>query len=240
MTKNATFPSVLNKKTSNQAKRDPVKQRNKDHLGAEPLADDLALWQEVSQGITPLESRDRFAFGRPLPAPVSGSRSLQKQPPAQPHAQPHAPILKPVQRSQSAPCKTSLKTMDHRKAERFRKGLLPLEAVLDLHGMTQPQAHAALDRYIADCFARGLRAVLVITGKGNTGEGVLKARVPDWLHMSPNSDWVLAFTPARLHHGGTGALYVLLRRDREQNRGGRIQQRPRVTHKPQNRKRCGG
>ena len=130
--------------------------------------------------------------------------------------------------------------MDHRKAERFRKGLLPLEAVLDLHGMTQPQAHAALDRYIADCAARGLRVVLVITGKGNAGEGVLKARVPDWLHMPPNSERVLAFTPARPHHGGAGALYVLLRRDREQKRDKSTQQKPRAVCKPQSRKRRGG
>ena len=217
-----------------------VKQSNKDHPGAELSADDLALWQEVSQGMTPLENRDRFAFSRPLPAPVSGPGRLQKQTPVQPRTHLRAPGLKSVQRLQSESCKTNLKTMHHRKAERFRKGLLPLESVLDLHGLTQPQAHAALDLYIADCFARGLRAVLVITGKGNAGEGVLKARVPDWLHMSPNSDRVLALTPARPRHGGTGALYVLLRRDREQNRDNSAHQKPCARRQLHSRKRCGG
>ncbi|MEP4378072.1 MAG: Smr/MutS family protein [Alphaproteobacteria bacterium] len=111
--------------------------------------------------------------------------------------------------------------MDRRTAERFRRGKLPIEARLDLHGHYQDAAHDALAGFITECAARGRRCVLVITGRGSReGSGVLRERLPQWLNQPPCRAHVLAFTPARPQHGRDGAFYVLLRRKRGDRRGG--------------------
>jgi DNA-nicking Smr family endonuclease len=105
--------------------------------------------------------------------------------------------------------------LDRRSAERLRRGQLRVEARLDLHGMTQDEAHRALDGFLARAQDQGKRCVLVITGKGG-GErgGVLRAAVPRWLGEAPNRGRVLATAPAQPKDGGAGALYLLLRRQR--------------------------
>jgi len=114
--------------------------------------------------------------------------------------------------------------LDKRTAERLRRGQLAIEARLDLHGMTQDEAHGALFSFLARSEAQGLRCLLVITGKGVRrsdghdfrGEaiGVLKHAVPRWLGEAGQRRRILALAPAQPKHGGSGALYVLLRRQR--------------------------
>jgi DNA-nicking Smr family endonuclease len=106
--------------------------------------------------------------------------------------------------------------LDRRTAERLRRGALAIEARLDLHGMTQEEAHRALDAFLARAAQAGKRSVLVITGKGgrSSGDGVLRAAVPRWLNEAPNRGRLLAFAPAQPQHGGAGALYLLLKRRR--------------------------
>ncbi|MBI3709742.1 MAG: Smr/MutS family protein [Proteobacteria bacterium] len=104
--------------------------------------------------------------------------------------------------------------IDRRTAERLRKGVIPIERRLDLHGLTEPAAHAALDRFVRGSWHDGLRMLLIITGKGR-GEGVLRSGVPRWLAAGEHAARVLRVSPARPQHGGSGALYVLLRRQRE-------------------------
>lgn len=104
--------------------------------------------------------------------------------------------------------------VNRRILTRLRRGELPVEARLDLHGLTQDTAYRALVSFIADCAADGARLVLVITGKGRSGAGVLRAAAPQWLAESPSRARILAVTPAAPKHGGSGALYVLLRRSR--------------------------
>jgi DNA-nicking Smr family endonuclease len=87
--------------------------------------------------------------------------------------------------------------------------------------MTLADAHPALIRFIADAHARGLRLVLVITGKGKLREeyapmpsrlGVLRHQVPHWLNSGALRPLVLQVTEAHRTHGGSGAYYVYLRR----------------------------
>ncbi len=111
--------------------------------------------------------------------------------------------------------------LDRRSADRLRRGMRPIEARLDLHGMTQEAAHRALSRFILAGVADRLRTVLVITGKGarvdpsdGSGRGVLRRAVPLWLEEPALAAHILATAPARPQHGGDGALYVLLRRNR--------------------------
>ena len=88
---------------------------------------------------------------------------------------------------------------------------------MDLHGMTQDQAHRALNAFIDASSHAGRRCVLVITGKGGRGDGsvgVLREQVPRWLNQAPLRPLVLAFSYATPKDGGEGALYVLLKRKR--------------------------
>ena len=106
--------------------------------------------------------------------------------------------------------------LDRKTAEKLRKGQIPIEARLDLHGMSQSQAHAALNEKLKRSYERGHRCILVITGKGRSpgSEGVLKRRTAEWLASAPLSAIVLRFVSAQAKDGGDGALYVLLRRKR--------------------------
>ncbi|ODT87769.1 Smr/MutS family protein [Phenylobacterium sp. SCN 70-31] len=83
---------------------------------------------------------------------------------------------------------------------------------LDLHGLTQERARAVLDDFLKRAQADGVRAVLIITGKGVQGDGVLRRRVPDWLGAPHLSHVVAGISEAHRRHGGAGALYVALKR----------------------------
>jgi DNA-nicking Smr family endonuclease len=105
--------------------------------------------------------------------------------------------------------------IDRRQALRLKRGQLPIEARLDLHGMTQAEAHRALASFVARNHAAGKRVLLVVTGKGTReGTGVLRAAVPRWLAEPALRERVLATASATPRDGGGGALYVLLRRAR--------------------------
>jgi DNA-nicking Smr family endonuclease len=105
--------------------------------------------------------------------------------------------------------------VDRRLADRLRRGRLPIQSTLDLHGLTQSEAHAAVQGFVARAAERGLRTVLIVTGKGRRdGAGVLKSALPRWLNEAPLRPFVLALAEARPEHGGAGALYVLLKRRR--------------------------
>ncbi len=109
--------------------------------------------------------------------------------------------------------------MDAKTHARMVRGKLAPEARLDLHGMTLAEAHPELIRFILNAHDGGLRLVLVITGKGKmTHEpvprpiGALRHQVPHWLRLPPLSQVVQQVAEANLKHGGSGAIYVYLRR----------------------------
>jgi DNA-nicking Smr family endonuclease len=105
-----------------------------------------------------------------------------------------------------------------RKLKReLARGRGPIDASLDLHGLTQVEAFSALRGFLAAAQARGDRLVIVVTGKGKAFSdepGVLKRLTPLWLRAPELRALVLGFEEAQRHHGGTGALYVRLRRRR--------------------------
>ena len=105
--------------------------------------------------------------------------------------------------------------IDRRSNERLHRGRMPIEGRLDLHGMTQAAAAERLAGFIERAEAAGKRCLLVITGKGLASGGILRDQVPRWLNLPPNRGRVLAFDYARPQHGGSGALYVLLKRRRQ-------------------------
>ena len=116
-------------------------------------------------------------------------------------------------------------SMDKKAFKKLSRGKLTPEARLDLHGMTLAQAQPALTRFVMTSQAKGMRLVLVITGKGKSGgdefgpipyrKGVLKDQVPRWLASAPLKPIVLQVAQAHGSHGGAGAYYVYLRKARK-------------------------
>ncbi|MCK6417889.1 MAG: Smr/MutS family protein [Alphaproteobacteria bacterium] len=105
--------------------------------------------------------------------------------------------------------------VDRRTAQKLKRGQMAIDARLDLHGLTQAQAHERLRQFILHAYRAGHRCVLVITGKGGIeGKGVLRRMVPQWLEEAPLAKTVLSVTAARPKDGGEGALYVYVRRRR--------------------------
>jgi len=101
------------------------------------------------------------------------------------------------------------------RRRRLARGLEPFAARIDLHGYGQDAARATLTRFLLRSAEEGWRAVLVITGKGAGGDGVLRRRVPDWLAEPPLRQHIAGVSEAHRRHGGEGALYVALRRQRD-------------------------
>ncbi|MDE0718757.1 MAG: Smr/MutS family protein, partial [Rhodospirillaceae bacterium] len=111
--------------------------------------------------------------------------------------------------------------VDKRTATRFRRGLMPIDARLDLHGHSQKSGRAALAGFLRAHRAAGRRCVLVVTGKGLKDDwsvGALRQALPGWLNAPDLRRLILAYCHAQPHHGGSGAVYILLRRER--GRGG--------------------
>ena len=105
--------------------------------------------------------------------------------------------------------------MDRRTKQRLTRGVTEIGGRLDLHGLTQAEAHGALARFLHNAQARDVKIVLVITGKGGgEGHGVLKRQVPLWLEGPELRSLVVGFEAAGIGHGGAGALYVRVRRGR--------------------------
>ena len=166
--------------------------------------EDFEVWRRMTQSVRPLP-------GRPapprLPEPVA-EREPEEPPPSSPGGAAAA--------ARSVPAAGGI---DKRTARRIRRGALPIDARIDLHGLTREEACRRLTRFIAESQAAGRRLVLVVTGKGRRAEdgmaaGVIRREAPLWLARPPNAARVLDTAPAQPRHGGDGALYVYLRKPR--------------------------
>jgi len=127
----------------------------------------------------------------------------------------HTPALsrKPERPVAPASARRDLPSPQDRGSEkRVRRGKLEIGASLDLHGHNQITGEAALARFLHAAQARGDRTVIVITGVGRAGGGVLKRRLPEWLAAPDLREIVSGFAQAHRTHGGEGAFYVFLRR----------------------------
>jgi DNA-nicking Smr family endonuclease len=163
--------------------------------------DDQRAWEEEMRGVRPAPPMR----GR-IPPPRRGRRSAAAEaPPADAGA--------PFDRDDGA--LTGRATdLDQRTLRALRAGRIRPEGRLDLHGMTRDEARAAVTGFVGGASQRGLRCVLLVTGRGtpSAGTGVLRRSVPDWLTQEPLVAAVRAWSPATGRDGGEGAFYVLLRR----------------------------
>lgn len=147
---------------------------------------------------------------------VRPSRASRKSPPPPEPADPdaaaaHLPLDALVTR-RTRPPEAPPEGIEPNRKRRIARAREPIAARLDLHHMDQVRARAALHAFILGAHEDGARAVLVITGKGALGDGVLRRRVPEWLAEAPVRAVVAGLSPAERHHGGEGALYVALKR----------------------------
>ncbi|MGD9616647.1 MAG: Smr/MutS family protein [Alphaproteobacteria bacterium] len=173
-------------------------------------SDDIGLWRRAMRDVIPLRGRAVPPDKNDEP-PVAPSLP-DRLPPARIDAgagkMPAVRVRPPV----TLPPLNHFAGLDRASAERLRRGRYPIEARLDLHGMTQTEAHRALTGFVSGSRAIGRRVVLVITGHGRISGGILKTAAPRWLNEPDLRRHVLAIAPAQPRDGGSGALYLLLRK----------------------------
>jgi DNA-nicking Smr family endonuclease len=172
--------------------------------GAKPPVDDASLFRQAMRDVEPLRRKPRAAAAaKKKPTPASAPASVRAAPP---------PPLPPPPSPPPAPPRSS-GGVDRRTSVRLRRGQIRPEAKLDLHGMTQIEAHGALASFIRGARAAGTRCILVVTGKGSMATGgVLRREVPRWLDDPGVRGAILGIAEAHAKDGGAGALYVLLRK----------------------------
>lgn len=163
--------------------------------------EDAQLWRAVTADVIPLGQRHRPVepADPPKRAPQRREFSLRQIPQTQQLSK------EPELQHGHAP------GVDRRTAVRLQRGQMRIEGRLDLHGHTQDIAHRQLNAFIENAYTQGSRAVLVITGKG---QGVLQNAVPKWLNQAPLRRMILSFNYAQPKDGGSGALYILIRKKR--------------------------
>jgi DNA-nicking Smr family endonuclease len=176
--------------------------------------DERRLWAGATRSVRPLQPGEARTEGADAPdvgerlAAIPAGKPLGSSRPAR-AAPPAAPALAPLGR---------------RDKQRLARGHSPIDARIDLHGMTQAEAHGALLRFLQRAQAEGATFALVITGTGARGldgergghgaRGVLRRQVPLWLELPEFRRVVVGFEPAHVGHGGEGAFYVRIRRAR--------------------------
>ncbi|TGD97495.1 DNA mismatch repair protein MutS [Methylobacterium nonmethylotrophicum] len=203
-------------------------------------SEESRLWAEISRLITPLR-------GRPSPPPPEPAPTAPEAQPARPGprkvasaktvpvktvsaktvgtkmagtklAAATAPAAVAPKTPPPAPALPPLAPLERRVRTGLRRGSRSVDAVIDLHGLRQAEAHATLVGFLHRSRAAGHTVVLVVTGKGGSGDdpyaerGVLRRSVPHWLRLPELRALVLGFEEAAHHHGGGGALYIRLRR----------------------------
>ncbi|WP_417667924.1 Smr/MutS family protein [Roseibium sp.] len=195
--------------------------RKKSQLSRE----DRELWAKVTKTLTPLHPErasqpeaDDFETlfeGEAPPDKRKKETATAMRAPSGPKPAAYTPPKPPP-----------LHQLEHRYRKKVVRGVKPIDARIDLHGMTQHQAHERLRGFLYQAQASGHKIVLVITGKGGRGKdrdfrhdhwddmGVLRRAVPQWLAMPDMRSVVIGYEEAHVTHGGSGALYVRIRRRR--------------------------
>jgi DNA-nicking Smr family endonuclease len=191
---------------------DPLRRRRPRRLSEA----ERTLWSEVVRDVAPLQRAKASA--------VNGAVEAATETPAEPVKsvrKAKSEVQRPSSPPAAAPAAPPLAPLGRRMRQRIARGSHAIGGRLDLHGMTQREAHDALLRFLRTGQDRGVTLVLVITGKGKAGtdgageRGVLKRQVPQWLRLPAFRELIVSFEPAHVTHGGEGALYVRLRRPRE-------------------------
>lgn len=193
-----------------------------------------ALWAKVAESVTPLAARPAESASNPAAATGSAKPhpSDHDSDPAPARRKPPPPAKRPKKAPATAPStpppvlapppRPPLAALEHKLRRRLARGVRAIDARIDLHGLRQDEAQRRLAAFLAMAQASGFKVVLVITGKGrpsadggawyDDARGVLKRAVPIWLSSPAARGLVVGFETADVTHGGSGALYVRIRR----------------------------
>jgi len=182
--------------------------------------DEAALWKRVAATVTPIARRPVVPV--PTTPPTVKPPAPRPRLAAPPAAARTPAPLPPPRRTHSAA------TLDGHWDRRLRKGLVRPDMSIDLHGHTLASAQALLEESLHRALLRGARVLLVVAGRLRPGadrlpqmhgdprpRGAIRASLPDWLAFSAFADQIVALRPAHISHGGAGAVYVILRRSRD-------------------------
>jgi len=170
--------------------------------------EETRLWAAVATTVRLASGRAPPALDQPTTPPVQaasakavGSGKIQAPPPA---------AAKPKRPQPYAPPET----IEPQRKRRIVRGREEIAGRLDLHGLDQDRARQVLHDFLLRAHDDGARAVLVITGKGRMGDGVLRRRAPEWLADPALRPLIAGISQADRHHGGEGAFYIALKRKR--------------------------
>lgn len=159
--------------------------------------DDDALWAAYTKGIKPINTRAAKISKRPRRVLLRPRDDRPALPPLLVKALP-------------------INTPDRQTQRKVKRGTWEIGAEIDLHGMTQTQAHQALMAFLQQAVRRGHKCVRIITGKSGkssgTGIGVLRQKLPEWLQSPPIGDYIISLHHPPAHQGGTGVTIVILRK----------------------------
>ena len=187
------------------------------HRDRQLAPEEKSLWHHAVRDATPLQPS--AVAGGPDPASPF-MQSLRKKAKAGPQS-----VVPLAAGGELRPKLTNrpISALDRRTSQKLRNGRIPIDATLDLHGMRQDEAHRRLISFIEGGQRQRYKCVLVITGKGSgsssdrpwgadAGRGVLRTALPNWLQTEPLSRYVVKYQAAHIHHGGSGAYYLFLRK----------------------------
>ena len=185
-------------------------------------SEDKHFWRQVVESTLPLKKPrvDFSSIAREKPKPQANTEHQGDRIKADPK------IVKSLEMGTQLTSPKLDVNMDYKSFEKMRRGKLMPEAYIDLHGMTVLKAHPALSHFVQSSYDKRFRLVLVITGKGNSkndfdlsngGRGILRRQVPQWLSAPSLTNFVLQVHPSHAKHGGAGAFYVYLKKNKLEN-----------------------
>lgn len=171
--------------------------------------DEKRAWAQVAKSVRPKVGQAPPEMP-PLDALILPSTATN---PNQPRLKPSARALFPhLNTSQPPPKPASAPIQNRGKERRIRRGQAQISATIDLHGHTQESAQALLTGFLSSQRQQASTCVLVITGKGRRGEGVLRRQLLNWLETGQARALVSGYSQAHSKHGGSGAWYIFLRK----------------------------
>ena len=192
--------------------------RNRKDISSVPAGqhdDDRLLWERVTQSVKRMNPQPAFQPVKHSGDLKTGSQTKSRTDRSQ-SGQSEQPKVK-IATVKTSPADFRLgdiSGIDRLSARRMQRGQVPIEDRLDLHGLSQEQAHKKLNVFISRAVQQNLRHVLIITGKGRDGHGILRQKVPAWLKDAPLCHHLIAISYAQPRDGGKGALYIRLKRKR--------------------------
>ncbi|MDG1522342.1 MAG: Smr/MutS family protein [Hellea sp.] len=155
--------------------------------------DEKSIWKKVARTIAPRKSEKGHGASRPLFSKIEFENMLRL----------------PVERK--GPKEKNKLKIEINQDKKTRRGRVQIEAQIDLHDMTQPQARTKLHQMIKTAKTSNKKCILVITGKGLRGEGVLRGSFVKWVNDSEVRDLIATYASAHKKHGGIGAWYIFLK-----------------------------